>query len=496
MNNCTLKEFFLHLEVERVAFNKVYKPKILNGVKLMKKKVPVAFLFFFIFLVSTPYAFSTNYYVNGSTGSDGYDGLYETYQGGSNGPWKTIGKAASAVPSGSHTINVTEGTYAERVTITASGIDSNNLLHYKANGTAICRGFELNGNYVKVEGFTCTSPFCDLTDGVGIRIRGNYCIALNNVCQDCPDGGIALESTANNCTVKGNTIVRCGVKGIAVLGGTNHHIENNDISDIRAKIGTCLLAVEANGVHFHGVGHVFIGNYIHNIISANQSGYHPHIDAFQTWDDGPPIGAATNCTFEKNHIDMLYQAPTQEDCAHGWMLEESTNIIIKNNIVKVYSGVNTGGGGNSNLTLVNNTFINDLTLNTAFWPTGVGISNLSNCKVKNNIFYDQDYKAWEAKGTNPGLDVDYNCMYRSDGKTPNGVQKPHDLWGINPLFVNVGQDDYHLQSNSPCIDAGITLSGVTDDYDGNPRPRGAAFDIGAYEYKPSISRPVGLRIVN
>jgi hypothetical protein len=40
----------------------------------------------------------------------------------------------------------------------------------------------------------------------------------------------------------------------------------------------------------------------------------------------------------------------------------------------------------------------------------------------------------------------------------------------------------YLQTGSPAIDAGITLSDVPIDYAGTPRPQGIRFDIGAFEY--------------
>ncbi|MCX7669533.1 MAG: hypothetical protein N2439_05615, partial [Anaerolineae bacterium] len=51
------------------------------------------------------------------------------------------------------------------------------------------------------------------------------------------------------------------------------------------------------------------------------------------------------------------------------------------------------------------------------------------------------------------------------------------------LFMNVSADDYHLKAGSPAINAGTPLSDVTDDLEGNPRPVGPAYDIGAYEYQ-------------
>jgi hypothetical protein len=53
-----------------------------------------------------------------------------------------------------------------------------------------------------------------------------------------------------------------------------------------------------------------------------------------------------------------------------------------------------------------------------------------------------------------------------------------------PLFANSAANDFHLQSNSPCINAGNNLFVKTDtDLDGHPRIQGGTVDIGAYEYQ-------------
>lgn len=121
----------------------------------------------------------------------------------------------------------------------------------------------------------------------------------------------------------------------------------------------------------------------------------------------------------------------------------------------------------------------------ADWPNGISLENAPHCTVKNNIFYDQYWRPIYIEGTSStGLDSDYNCTYRSDGVIPAGTAQPHDLWGVNPQFVNADASNFHLQSDSPCIDAGISVSGVSNDFDGNPRPQGPGYDIGAFEYQP------------
>lgn len=52
-----------------------------------------------------------------------------------------------------------------------------------------------------------------------------------------------------------------------------------------------------------------------------------------------------------------------------------------------------------------------------------------------------------------------------------------------PQFVNATVDNYRLQPGSPAIDQGanLTSQGVIFDYDREPRPKGAGFDVGAFE---------------
>jgi hypothetical protein len=51
-------------------------------------------------------------------------------------------------------------------------------------------------------------------------------------------------------------------------------------------------------------------------------------------------------------------------------------------------------------------------------------------------------------------------------------------------FVGYSTDDFHPEAASPLVDNGLSLlhAGVNTDLDGNARPFGAAFDIGAYEF--------------
>jgi hypothetical protein len=58
------------------------------------------------------------------------------------------------------------------------------------------------------------------------------------------------------------------------------------------------------------------------------------------------------------------------------------------------------------------------------------------------------------------------------------------------FFVNAPGGDLHLVSSATqAIDKGVSLAFVIDDWDGEPRPSGAAFDLGADEYQVTAPPP-------
>jgi len=82
-----------------------------------------------------------------------------------------------------------------------------------------------------------------------------------------------------------------------------------------------------------------------------------------------------------------------------------------------------------------------------------------------------DYTLWW-----PAKDVDV----WDEGDVCSVPATTHDFVG-DPTFVGAGANDYHIGGNSAAIDKGPGV-GVTTDIDGNPRPIGAGYDLGADEY--------------
>jgi hypothetical protein len=66
------------------------------------------------------------------------------------------------------------------------------------------------------------------------------------------------------------------------------------------------------------------------------------------------------------------------------------------------------------------------------------------------------------------------------------TQSGNLLTATASLFINPSAADLHLKSTATAvIDQAPALSSVTNDIDGNPRPTGAGYDIGADEYVPA-----------
>lgn len=84
-----------------------------------------------------------------------------------------------------------------------------------------------------------------------------------------------------------------------------------------------------------------------------------------------------------------------------------------------------------------------------------------------------------AAGEGVRVTEDYNLFFGNGTNTVGVTSGGHSLTG-DSAFADPWADDYHLTALSAAIDAGTDL-GVTNDFEGDTRPEGAAPDIGADE---------------
>jgi hypothetical protein len=423
---------------------------------------------------------STEYYVDGAAGSD-------SNPGSRSQPWKTIQKAADHAIAGD-TITVQAGNYDERVQISTSGSASSPIT-FQANGQVAMHGFTIKADYISVRGFEITDTPDSDEDGVGIFVQGSYCDLENNYIYFATQGGIDLSAKPGNyaqtahCTVKDNRLDHNSQYGIN-LEGQDHLVEGNEIWRTIQYHPAWVNPpswVDADGIRFFGSGHTIQRNYIHDINYSDPENVNPHIDCFQTFKDSNHE-AASNTTLEQNQCDNAAQARSVDEGGTGFTIDHAgPGILVRNNVIKAFADVFISNS--DDVSILNNTIVSDTTLNTQYYPVGAEVDNSTNIVIENNIFFDQPGQVIYVK--NSGVVGETNIVYRDDGippvtsKTYNPI---NDLWNVNPLFVNPAANDYHLQSQSPAIDAGLELKNVPNDYEGHPRPAGQGLDIGAYEF--------------
>jgi hypothetical protein len=134
----------------------------------------------------------------------------------------------------------------------------------------------------------------------------------------------------------------------------------------------------------------------------------------------------------------------------------------------------------------------DVFNNVIFAGGGYGIRSESEThKFYNNTIYGN---AGAAIRVFPslGIEVRNNIMranaalfsYSGTDAASSGVVESDNLTSSEPAFVAPGDGDFRLAAGSPGVDEGATLLEVTEDADGVLRPRGLAYDIGAYEREP------------
>ncbi|MFT3771064.1 MAG: right-handed parallel beta-helix repeat-containing protein [Minicystis sp.] len=76
-------------------------------------------------------------------------------------------------------------------------------------------------------------------------------------------------------------------------------------------------------------------------------------------------------------------------------------------------------------------------------------------------------------GRHPRGSIDHSIVQGGAGYGNN--------YDVDPLFADADHGDLHLRLGSPCLGAGAKVAGVpATDLDGNPRPAGAAPDLGCY----------------
>ncbi len=167
------------------------------------------------------------------------------------------------------------------------------------------------------------------------------------------------------------------------------------------------------------------------------------------------------------------------------------NVLAQNTVAAGGNGIALWLGGTSAVPASGSIYFNTLADHQP--PTGTtlpGVVFLSDyaqgLNFVNNIWseragFEGSYGV-VATGVGTQASLNYTLWNGFSGRRTFGssITAANDFTG-DPKFVNPGGFDYHIQSDSAAINKGVDV-GVANDIDGDPRPWGEGFDLGADEF--------------
>jgi hypothetical protein len=315
---------------------------------------------------------------------------------------------------------------------------------------------QYGGGFYSIALTNCTLDNCILTQNHASTYGGGACKAVLNNCliisnSASSDGGGAYGSTLGNSLVAGNSAQFGG--GVYCESGYPSLLNNCIISNNTAQYG--------GGVYNDGPYSPLTNSILDNCILTRNSASDNGGGAFGS--------TLNNCLIVSNSAGTF---------------GGGADVSILNNCLAAGNSAASGGAIGPNSVLRNCTIAG----NSAFGNGGGlycpgTIASVSSLFATNCIVYENNAPTGSNYLFGPGAYTSMNYCCTMPLSTPGIGSITND-----PAFVNPVGGNYHLQSNSPCINAGNN-AGVTSttDLDGNLRIVGGTVDIGAYEYQTPTS---------
>jgi hypothetical protein len=290
-------------------------------------------------------------------------------------------------------------------------------------------------------------------------------------------------------------------KSIAIwgLGRTTIQLVNNHFTG--AGYAYDAISTEGNNILIEGNVCDIAGNtqgtqghcyYIHhgtnirlrNNVARGMTGYGIHVFDQRRGEDPPGFNRLINNVVIEGNVCF------ESEQRSGIILAASDgarieNVIVRNNLLfdNPVAGLNVAADSRT-ISIYNNTIYNNRLAGILVYGQGT----LQSIAIKNNLLdlgNQTSAKHLDNQRADVALTVDHNLYWPAPAKLTNAVDGAPVIG--NPRFANAAADDFHLQSSSAAIDAGLALAQVATDKDGVARPKGAAYDAGAYEFVPALT---------
>lgn len=219
--------------------------------------------------------------------------------------------------------------------------------------------------------------------------------------------------------------------------------------------------------------------------------------AYQYYTGGIDAHKAANWTVRDNLFRNIRATDGYaEHAIHFWNRNTSgaQNITVERNvIINCDRGIGFGlsdftGGFDGGTSTIRNNFV----YNNGDGPNtdvGIGLEYANNVSVDNNTVYVPYWAPIEYRFAGCSNLVFRNNLLNDPITARDGAPVPFETNNIETAqanwFRNLTNGDLHLLPGATAaIDHGATAAGFSDDINGESRPAGAAWDVGADEYDP------------
>jgi len=369
-----------------------------------------------------PQAGGTTFYV-APTGDDGGPGSEAA-------PFATIQHAADLVIPGD-TVIVEDGTYSEPgggaiVNIDQGGTDGNWVWLRARNRW----GAKLDG-----QGNVSSAGFRFGSDAGWVRVEGFEISGIGAL-----DGGAGA--------------VEC------YAGGHDVEIVGNHMHDL-GRLCTDTDNASGVGVFLQQPNVVVDGNLIHDVgrFGPGENGCNPQNLFWQNHDHGIYVDGDAPGSSGALLVNNVFYG-----IEHGWAIQ-----LYPGALANVRVALNTFSGANpyrdGHIVLDADFDGLDITDNVFHVPTDGALSLSPTLAAQGSV-------ARRNLTTVAVMTID---------PAPAGLVLEDNLLSTDPKLVGLASHDYHLGQDSPAIDAGDPLADVGWDFDGNCRPLGSGYDMGAFE---------------